>query len=230
MTQNYDPTFDIYNENWGTTGQKLNDFFETIFSLNAGSEPPDNPVDGMPWLDVSDGWDNAVLKFYNSSEWVLANEYNPYIKELKLARGSKESVWERLEVALNEDGTLKSDLEENMAEWVDSGLTPSYTSGTEFSVPGDQTDIFNSNRKVKATLDSSSVYSSVRSSSYDSDNDETTVTLYDSVLDSTLQKIEHGLIKPGPKGSQAQPIYKDDTGDSEYFLKVIDGSLAIEEV
>lgn len=228
MTQKYDQTFDMYTTNWGTTGQKLNDFFETIFTLNAGDTAPINPRDGEPWLDTSNGFTDAVLKIYNGTEWVLANEYNPYIKELKLARGSKESIWERLEVALNEDGTLKSNLEENMTEWIDSSSSPSYVSDSEFSIPGDNTDIYNKNRRIKATLDASIVYSSIESSTYDSVNDKTVVSLYDAVIDSSLQKIEHGLIKSGIEGSQPRPIYKDDNDGSLYSLKIIDGSLAME--
>lgn len=199
--QGYDYTFDIYANRWGDTGNQIETFFKAIFSLNAGENPPSEPLQGSPWLDISAGWDNALLKFYNGSNWVLANEYNPYIKDLKLAAGSKESLSQRIEVAINEDGTLKASAAENMTEWINSGLTPTYVADNEFEVDGDQSDIFAVNRKIKATLDASSVYSAVESVNYDSFNNSTKVVLFRPIIDSTITKIEHGLIKPGPEGS-----------------------------
>ncbi len=176
-------------------------YWQTLLTQWAGTSAPSNPAQGQPWLDISEGWDNAVLKFYNGSEWVLTNEYNPYIEDLKLARFDKSTLWQFLSVAHNSDGTLKSGQAENMTEWVDSALTPTYESATRFFVDGDQTDIFVQNRRLKATLDASTVYSTVSNSSYDDVNDETTVTLTDSVIDNTLQQVEYGLVKPGTNGS-----------------------------
>lgn len=199
--QGYDFNFDIYASKWGTTGNKLNDFFKAIFSLNAGETAPATPLQGMPWLDISAGWNDAMLKFYDGNNWVLANEYSPYVKDLKLSTGSKSNLWERLDVSINPDGTLKSGLAENMTEWIDSGLTPIYIADDEFEIPGDQRDIFVQNRKIKATLDSENVYFEVESSNYDSFNEVTNVILSDSVINSSISKIEHGLIKPGATGS-----------------------------
>jgi len=226
--QGYDYNFDIYSEKWGNSGSKIDTFFKAIFSLNAGENEPVNPLQGSPWLDISAGWDNAVLKFYDGSNWVLANEYNPYIKDLKLAAGSKDSLYGRIGVSINPDGTLKADLAENMTEWIDSGLTPTYIADNEFEVPGNQTDIFVENRKVKATLDLSLVYAAVESSYYDSFNDVTNVILFDPVINSTISKIEHGLIKPGPEGSNPENNITDDVTDDIYKFKMIDGSLAME--
>ncbi|AZO96799.1 hypothetical protein D7D81_16835 [Halocella sp. SP3-1] len=114
---------------------------------------------------------------------------------------AKDTLWQFLSVAHNPDGSLKSAQAENLTEWVDSALTATYVSATEFSVGGDQTDIFVQNRKIKATLDASVVYSAIDTSNYDDTGDETTVTLVDAVLDDTLQAIEYGLVKPGDSGS-----------------------------
>jgi|GEM_PF-2123500 len=194
----------------------------------AGETAPTDTYQGMPWLDISEGWTNAKMKFWNGSEWVLQNEYNPYIKDLRVSRGTKNTLWERLEVALNEDGTIKSDLAENMTEWIDSTLTATYVSADTFTVPGDYTDTFVTNRKVKATLDASSVYSAVESASYSSVNDETTVVLFDTVIDATIQKVEYGLVKAGPEGSNPENNIIDDVTGDIYEFKMIDGSLAME--
>lgn len=216
--QGYDYNFDIYAERWGNSGNKIDTFFKAIFSLNAGENQPLNPLQGSPWLDISAGWDNALLKFYDGSKWVLANEYNPYIKDLKLATGSKANLHERIGVSINPDGTLKSDLAENMTEWINSGLNPTYIADNEFEVEGDQTDIFVTNRKIKATLDSSLVYAAVESSNYNSFNDVTNVILFDPIINSTIQKIEHSLIKPGPEGSNLKSTeWVDSTSTATYI-------------
>ena len=229
MVQEYHKSLaDMGDSNGPKLAEYLHENFETIISQWAGTSAPGSPTQGQPWLDISSGWSDAKLKLWNGSSWVLANEYNPYIKDLRVARGSKETLWERLEVALNEDGTIKSDLAENMTEWIDSALTATYVSADTFTVPGDYTDTFVTNRKIKATLDASSVYSAVESASYSSVNDETTIVLFDTVIDATIQKVEYGLVKAGPEGSNPENNLIDETTGDIYELKMIDGSLAME--
>lgn len=229
MSQNYHKSLeDMGDSNGPKLAEYLHENFETIISQWAGESSPGEPTQGQPWLDISSGWENAVLKFWNGSDWELLNEYNPYIKDLRVARGTKETLWERLEVALNEDGTLKSDLEENMTEWIDSTEEPTYISSNEFSIYGDYTDVFVTNRKIKATLDDESVYSAVESASYSSADDETTIVLFDEVIDNTIQKVEYGLVKAGPEGSNPENNLIDETTGDIYELKMIDGSLAME--
>jgi hypothetical protein len=202
--------------------------FLALVTQFAGETAPADTYQGMPWLDISEGWTNAKMKFWNGSEWVLQNEYNPYIKDLRVSRGTKNTLWERLEVALNEDGTIKSDLAENMTEWIDSTLSATYVSADTFTVPGDYTDVFVTNRKIKATLDASSVYSAVESANYDGVNDETTIVLFDTVIDATIQKVEYGLVKAGPDGSNPENNLIDETTGDIYEFKMVDGSLAME--
>lgn len=208
--------------------QVLYDNFLALVTQFAGETAPADPYPGMPWVDISKSWSDSQIKFWNGSKWVLQNEYNPYIKDVRVARGSKNTLWERLEVALNEDGTIKSGLAENMTEWIDSTLTVTYVSADTFTVPGDYTDAFVTNRKIKATLDASSVYSAVKSANYSSINDETTIVLFDAVIDATIQKVEYGLVKAGPEGSNPENNLIDETTGDIYELKMIDGSLAME--
>lgn len=208
--------------------QNLHGNFLSLVTQFAGETAPTATYPGMPWLDISEGWTNAKMKFWNGSEWVPQNEYNPYIKDLRVSRGTKNTLWERLEVAINEDGTIKSDLAENMTEWIDSTLTATYVSADTFTVSGDYTDVFVVNRKIKATLDAESVYSAVESATYDGVNDETTIVLFDAVIDATIQKVEYGLVKAGPDGSNPENNITDDVTGDIYELKMIDGSLAME--
>lgn len=201
MSQKYDYNFDFFKEKWSKVGPNLNSFFESIQSLNAGNMSPENQLDGMPWLDTSG--DKPVFKIYSasSSSWELANENNRYIEDLKLATGSKNKLWERLEVAINPDGTLKSDLAENMTEWIDSTLTATYISADTFTVPGDYTNTFVPFRRLKITLDSKHNYSAVKTVNYGETSDQTTITLVEPVIDATIQKVEYSLVKTGEDGS-----------------------------
>ncbi|AZO96796.1 hypothetical protein D7D81_16605 [Halocella sp. SP3-1] len=159
---------------------------------------------------------------WNGTNWVEASKNSTVSDDVELARGSKDTLWERLEVALNEDGTLKSNQAENLTEWVDSALTATYVSSTKFSVEGDLTDVFVANRKIKATLDASVVYSAIDTSNYDDTGDETTVTLVDDVLNDTLQKIEYGFVKPGDNGSlpKIAETVNADTLDGKHYSDI----------
>ncbi len=202
MSQNFRGSLEDMGVNGPTLKQYLYDNWQAIVSQWAGENPPENPSPGQPWLDISQGWDKAVLKRWGGSSWAEVTKNTSTGNDVELAKGSKDTLWQRLEVSLNEDGTLKAGAAENMTEWIDSGLVPTYVSANEFSVPGDQTDIFIKNRKIKATFDSYNEYSSIKSNNYDSFNDITNVVVYKSIIDSTIQKIEYGLIKPGIEGSQ----------------------------
>lgn len=90
-----------------------------------------------------------------------------------------------------------NDISASASEWVDSGLTPTYISATQFSVMGDQTGTFLVNRRVKTKNTSGFVYGRITASSYSS---VTTVTvLNDSgVLDSGLSTVAYSFISGTP--------------------------------
>ena len=73
-------------------------------------------------------------------------------------------------------------------------ISASYVSDNKFKVVGDRTEDFVVDRKVRADLGSDGiVIDSVESSSYDSSNNETTVTLINSVLTSNLDTVLFGV-------------------------------------
>ena len=81
-----------------------------------------------------------------------------------------------------------------------------YVDGSTFTVASDYTHIFVYGRRVKANCDTDgNKYSHVTSSSYDSNNDETTVNLADSVLTSSLVEVWFGGIAAGAE--HAMPIH-----------------------
>jgi hypothetical protein len=73
-----------------------------------------------------------------------------------------------------------------MSDWVSSGLTPTYISGTQFSVPGNNVNLFQVGRRVQATVTAGTVYGAITASVY------TTLTTVTLVLDGTEQ-LDSGL-------------------------------------
>lgn len=78
--------------------------------------------------------------------------------------------------------------------WIDYGHTPTQTSGTTFTVTGDQTSIYTSGRRIRST-DASTIYDSIVKSEYSS---VTTVTVLEGGLTGSLSAVALG---PDPKNS-----------------------------
>ncbi|HOA84269.1 MAG TPA: hypothetical protein PKN66_09970, partial [Thermodesulfovibrio thiophilus] len=116
--------------------------------------------------------------------------------EIINARGTKPTLDQRLDVSMNEDGTLKSNVSAYQSQWILPSLTFTYVNATTFQVNGDQRDIYTATRRLKINLTSSVAYSEVVSSSYNSGQNKTTVTIADAVLTSNLVSIEHSIISP----------------------------------
>lgn len=128
-------------------------------------------------------------------------------------------------------------------EWLNYGLTPTYVSGTQFTVTGNQTAIYSLGRRVKAFLNSSTIYGTISSSSYTS---LTTVTVSwdtSSVLDSTVSEVDVGIANPsnvslpaisnydaGGNGGQARwvsgnyGVMARNDGNNFYLLQTASGS------
>lgn len=80
-------------------------------------------------------------------------------------------------------------------EWAASSQTPTFISGTSFSVPGDQTSTYTSGRRVKTTNTSGTIYSTVSTSSFGSSITTVTVTNDSGVLDSGLSAISLSILR-----------------------------------
>jgi hypothetical protein len=78
-------------------------------------------------------------------------------------------------------------------QWAASGDTPTYVSATSFTVPGDKTADYHTNRAFKATVTAGTVYGHYTGSSYSDPNTTVTVKNDSGTLDSGLSAVWHGL-------------------------------------
>lgn len=83
-------------------------------------------------------------------------------------------------------------LSQNVSEWAELALTPTYIGATQFSVVGDVTDIMTVNRKVRLNLTGTYVYSTIGASAFATG--VTTITIDDAVLTASLNQIFYGII------------------------------------
>ena len=89
------------------------------------------------------------------------------VNEIDDASGSRTSIEERLNVALNNDGTLKSSAGLALDNWIAqtvSNLTR--VSDTSVSIDGDQTSIYTEFRRVRLTVSGVQLFANVESSSF----------------------------------------------------------------
>jgi hypothetical protein len=80
------------------------------------------------------------------------------------------------------------------SEWVSSGFTPTYISGTSFSVVGDKTSILQANRRVQTTNAGGSIYSSIVTSVYSVGITTVTVANDSGTLDAGLSVLFYGML------------------------------------
>ena len=78
-------------------------------------------------------------------------------------------------------------------QWAASGLTPTYVSGTSFTLSGDQTSAFHVGRRLKTTNSGGTVYSTITDSAYTS---LTTITVVNDAgtLDAGLSAVSYGIL------------------------------------
>ncbi len=179
--------------------QIIRDHFATVISAFSGTTFPINPVIGQPCFKTDE------IKWYKytgdpakgTNGWVEdITALSSYMTELINARGSKSGLDQRLNVALNLDGTLKASTTLNPSQWMLLSLTFNYVSANSFTVNGNQTDIYVSTRRIKGNLSGSTIYSEVLSSSYNAGTNLTTVSILDAVLNNTLVSVEYSLVSP----------------------------------
>ncbi|MCP4238671.1 MAG: hypothetical protein GY770_34730, partial [Aestuariibacter sp.] len=78
------------------------------------------------------------------------------------------------------------------AQWIDLGDTPTFTSTTTFTIPGDVTGTYDVNRRLKLT-DSSTLYGTITVSAYTSLT-TITVVLDSGVLSASLSAVAAGIV------------------------------------
>ena len=80
------------------------------------------------------------------------------------------------------------------AEWVESGLTPSYVSSNSFVVNGNQTGTFQPYRRLKITESAGTVYGYVLSSVFTTSYTTVTVVMDSSPIDTGISDVAYGLL------------------------------------
>jgi len=182
--------------------------YATLRSQFSGTTFPSNPSTGQPCLrtdlgqTVLGGGTTGRWYIYSGnpnaglSGWVNSQDMGEIEAELINARGSKLSLDQRLDIALNEDGTLRDNVAGVINQYQQLTATYVYVNTTTFKTDGNTTDIFLEDRRLKVNLDSSYFYTKVVSSTYDGGGDETTVVITDASLDNTLLSVFYHLITP----------------------------------
>jgi len=79
-------------------------------------------------------------------------------------------------------------------QWVASNMTPTFVSATSFTVPGDQTSIFQAGRRLKTINSSGTIYSTVTSSAFGGGLTTVTVVNDSGVLDSGLSTVFYSVL------------------------------------
>ncbi len=87
-------------------------------------------------------------------------------------------------------------LTQNISEWALHENTPTFVSGTDFTISGDQEAVFTAGRALKPNLNGTYVYTHVKSSSYSGGSGLTTVVCHDNVLTSSLTQIYFAILDP----------------------------------
>jgi len=182
--------------------------YATLRSQFSGTTFPSNPSTGQPCFrtdlgqTVLGGGTTGRWYIYSGNPnagligWVNPQDMGEIEAELVNARGSKLSLDQRLDIALNEDGTLRDNVAGVINQYQQLTATYVYVNTTTFKTDGNTTDIFLEDRRLKVNLDSSYFYTKVVSSSYDGGGDETTVIIADASLDNTLLSVFYHLITP----------------------------------
>lgn len=94
-------------------------------------------------------------------------------------------------------------------EWLNYGLTPTYVSGTQFTLVGNQTAIFSVGRRVRATVSAGTVYGTITASAFTSLT-TVTVSIDSGSLDSGLSEVDVGLLNatnPSIPAASANPSF-----------------------
>lgn len=171
---------------FGDLYQIIRDHFDACATLFVGASSPSSPEEGRPWYDST----NDLLYVYDGSTWRAADYNTPTYTEVVNARGGHSSLDARLDVSINEDGTLSGS--SPAGAWWTAGTTPwEYYSTVQFKENGDKRAVYTVGRGVKfGGVAGNPQYSYVTSVSYAAAT--TTVTVKDAVLDASMTTPEFG--------------------------------------
>ena len=143
-------------------------------------------------------WDNKLESFKTAVETDMTNVENEVDgkapiavqTEVEEARGSLSSLDARLDVSLNEDGSLKST--SSPATWVNIPESFVRVDDNTFTITGvDYTSLLGFGRALKLIVDGSTVYTRVKSSTFSTD---TTVNVLEDVITNDPTACEYSSV------------------------------------
>lgn len=176
----------------------------TTYTTSAGTVAQANPIvlntRGMP----------------SSPIWIPTGQIKFVLKD---ADGN--TIWTIDNVSGINDQTTVAD------QWTASGLTPTYIGATQFSVPGDQTAVFEVGRRIRATVNAGTVYGRITASSFGAGITTITVLLDSGTLDSGMSAVSYGMLTA--TNQSIPPIKGTVTNDSApagYIGELLTASLA----
>ncbi|NOR27621.1 MAG: hypothetical protein GQ540_03720 [Lutibacter sp.] len=117
---------------------------------------------------------------------ITANE-----DELFDGRGTKDTLDERLSVAIEQDGTIR--LSEFSGRYIDNSDVATYVDNRNFTVPGDRTGVYIVGAILRITVVSGYVYGIVQSSTYTTSTNVQLLSDYQ-VLTNPISKVEMSLL------------------------------------
>jgi len=212
-----------------------NDNYAALKSSFSGTSFPASPMVGQECWRTDRGTTTAngtTGKKYTytgdtslgDGGWVDSEATGFVQDEVVRARGTKLTLDERLDVSLNEDGTLRP-LANMGSEWVLPDVTFTKVTSTSFTTSGNTSDIYLAERRVKVNSDSVG-FTEVVSSSYDGAT--TTVVLKDAIIGNSLVSVEHSIISPFKDSSGgALSYYSQDYINSSFQSKNSSGDIIV---
>lgn len=183
----------------------LNAWLDVLLSNFSGPQFPANPTTGQPCFRTD--MTPPRLYRFDGSAWVDPGATSPAVvaavTELVAARGSAASLEARLDVTLNDDGTLKAPAPA-AGWWAAEPDTVERMSDNQFTVSGDKTHIYTKRRAVRLEQNADA-QAWVLSSSYQASAGVTVVSLTSAVVDAGLSGVRYGQEvgnEPNVKGLQ----------------------------
>jgi hypothetical protein len=181
-----------------------NENYASLRSSFSGTSFPSSPEVGqMCWrTDRGQSTTNGTTgKAYlytgdttiGESGWIDSETTGFVQDEVVRARGTKLTLDQRLDISLNEDGTLRPTADMG-SEWILPGSTFTRVDNLTFTTNGNTSDIYLPKRRLKVNGDGVA-FTQVVSSSFDG-IDTTTIVVQDNVVSAPLVSVEHSIISP----------------------------------
>jgi len=154
---------------------------QTVFKDNAGGTAWSNPIvldSGGNLPSQSEIWFTSGVSY--KCIFAPSTDTDP--------PASPYATWDNLS-GINDTGAATT------SEWV-SGPSPTYVSGTQFVLAGDQTNTFTIGRRLKTTNTGGTIYSRILTTSFGSASTTINVTSDSGSLDSGLSAVSYGILNP----------------------------------